>query len=210
MRYLLFSVLVLSGCASEYKTLRRIGTEPACVPTFQPRGLSTSWYDAGVDVAGKHISGLLLVKNMPEGSIRLIFTNEAGVTFFDFEFSDNQSFKVHKVMRQLDRKPVLKVLSRDFALILQRYFRGKPAQTFENQLGQLYFAYPAGNETAYLIVASDCVSLEGFQMGSRRKRKTSVVYYGNDVISPDSIHLKHHTFNMDIKLRKLPAHHVTE
>jgi hypothetical protein len=209
MRYLLFSVFFFWGCVSDYKTLKPIAHDPACFRSVQLSGLSTAWYDASVNVAGKHISGLLLVKNMPDGSTRLLFSNEAGVTFFDFEFGENGSFKVHKVIRQLDRKPVLDVLNEDFALILQRYFQGKPAQTLQNEKGELLFAYPLGKETAYFIIGKDCGSLKEFQLGSRRKRKTSVVYFG-EVTSPDSIFLKHHTFNMDIKLRKLPENHVTE
>jgi hypothetical protein len=208
MRYLLFSVFFWS-CVSDYKTLKPIAPDPACFRSVQLSGLSTAWYDASVNVAGKHISGLLLVKNMPDRSTRLIFTNEAGVTFFDFEFGKNQSFRVHKVIRQLDRKPVLHVLNRDFALILQRYFQGQPVETFQNEEGQHFFAYPIGKETAYFVIGKDCGSLKEFQLGSRRKRKTSVVYYGK-ITSPDSIYLKHHTFNMDIKLRKLPENHVTE
>jgi hypothetical protein len=209
MRYFVFSVCIFWGCVSDYKSVKPIAPDPACFRSVQLPGLLTAWYDASVNVAGKHISGLLLVKNMPDGTTRLIFTNEAGVTFFDFEFGNNQSFKVHKVIRQLDRSPVLQVLNQDFALILQRYFRGQPAQTLQNEEGHLLFAYPLGKETAYFIIGKDCGSLKEFQLGSRRKRKTSVVYFGK-VTSPDSIYLKHHTFNMDIKLRKLPENHVTE
>jgi hypothetical protein len=210
MRYLLFSVLLCSGCVSDYKTLKPVAFDPECFRAAKPRALFTSWYDAHVDVAGKHIGGLLLIKNMPDSSTRTIFTNKAGVTFFDFEFAENRSFKVHTIIRQLDRNPVIKILHRDFALILQRYFIDQPASTFENEKGQRFFAYPLENETAYFIIARDCGSLEELQVRSARKLKTSVVYYGNNKRSPDSIYLKHHTFNMDIKLRKLPGNHVAE
>ena len=39
------------------------------------------------NVVGNHLSGLLLIKKMPDSSTRMVFSNEMGLGFFDFEFA---------------------------------------------------------------------------------------------------------------------------
>src|SRR3954464_7870066 len=109
MKYLrLSSVLlfILTGCASAYHDLQPVQSDSLCIQKFKP-SFRANWYSTTVDVVGKHISGLLLFKVMPDSSTRIVFTNEVGVSFFDFEFRNAGQFKVHQVIQQLDKKPVI-------------------------------------------------------------------------------------------------------
>ena len=67
-----------------------------------------------VDVIGKYLSGLLLLKTMPDSSIRMVFSNEMGFKFFDFEFTPGGGFKVNYIIKKMDRRPVIKTLRQDF------------------------------------------------------------------------------------------------
>jgi hypothetical protein len=155
-----------------------------------------------VDVVGRHISGLLLVKEMPDSTTRVVFTNEAGVTFFDFEFGKTGAFKARQVIKQLDRKPVIETLQKDFALALGIPFRQGVEGSWK--MGEeVYFGVHQKKETAYFITGADCASLRRLEIGSRRKPKVTAVLYGSDLTLPDSIVLKHHTFAMAITLKKL-------
>jgi hypothetical protein len=89
MKYLLFSFLLLSACASEYDALRPTDSYRSCMDRLRPSGIAKSWYDASVDVQGHHIGGLLLTKPMDDGAHRVVFTSEAGATIFDFEFKSD-------------------------------------------------------------------------------------------------------------------------
>ena len=202
MRFLLFSLVVGSGCASDYKALNRTTVDENCIQKLRPNGIMTSWYDASIEAAGKHISGLLLVKNMTDSSNRVVFTSEAGVTFLDFQFFNDGSFKVHRVIRQLDKKPVIRVLRKDFELMLGIPFRKMSWQTWETET-EKYFGVMQNKETHYFITGLDCASLHRIESGSKRKRKVSLQYSGTDIRRPDSIRLLHHTFAMRIDLRKL-------
>src|SRR6267154_2957609 len=107
MRFLLLSSsILLLSCASDYRTLKAVQVDLDCVTKIAPRQIHTSWYHAGVDVAGNHISGLLLIKNMPDSTTRVVFTNEAGVTFFDFGFSSDGRFVIHTIIKKLNRKAI--------------------------------------------------------------------------------------------------------
>jgi hypothetical protein len=201
MRHLFFSLLCL-GCASDYKALAPASVDQTCVQRIKPAGLQTAWFDASIDVIGKHISGLLLVKNMPDSSQRIVFTNEAGVKFLDFDFKPDDNFRVIHIIPQLDKKPVIRLLKKDFELLLGIPFRSASWKAWR-QDSVLYFGSRQKNETDYFITDQDCASLQRIESGSRTKRKVSLLLYGMDKRLPDSVHLQHHTFSMQIKLRKL-------
>src|SRR5690606_4645887 len=96
-----------------------------CVQRLKPDGITASWFDASVDVVGKHFSGLLLIREMEDRSTRLVFTNEVGVTFFDFEFLEDGRFDVKRIVDPLNKKLVIQTLRDDFSLLLGYPFRGE-------------------------------------------------------------------------------------
>jgi hypothetical protein len=203
MRYLLFSLsLWLGACTSAYKGLTPVAADAACAARLAPNGLGTSWYTTAVDVYGKHISGLLLMKQMPDSSTRVVFTNEAGVTFFDFSFAADGSFQARQVISKLNKKPVIETFRKDFALILGLPFRNGVWQAWREG-DAVYYGVAQKKETAYFITGPDCASLRRLELGSRRKRKVTIERIGNDALLPDSILIQHHTFPMTISLRKL-------
>lgn len=202
MRYLLCSFLFLIlGCKSEYATLQPAKADAACAEKFSPKGLTTSWFTASVDVVGKHLSGLVFVKKMEDKSYRVVFTNEVGVKFFDFGFGVDGSFRVHDVISQLDRKPVINTLRKDFELLLGIPFRKAPESWISGD--RIYYGVRQKKEVAYFITDRECASLQGIELGSSRKRKVTVTVSGKQLETPDSVSIHHHTFAMDITLKKL-------
>lgn len=198
----LLLLVFLGGCASEYKALVPIETQQACAEKIKPQGLSTSWYHASIDVLDKHLSGLLLVKEMPDNSTRIVFTNEAGATFFDFEFSATGEFKPIHIIKQLDRKPVMNTFRKDFELMLGIPFMNSNLQSWREG-DKLYYGVTRDKEVAYFTTNSDCTSLQQLELGSKRKRKVSITLSGDNPMAPDLITIKHYTFTMNIGLRKL-------
>jgi len=204
MRCFLFSLayVLLTSCAADYRHLLATQPDEACAAKIVPAYLKTSWYNASVEVIGRHLSGLLLIKNMPDSSKRVVFTNEAGVTFFDFGFSKEGNFSVHTVISQFNKRAVIQTLRKDFELIM-----GLPFQKggYERSTGgeEVYFAAKQKNETAYFITNKDCASLQRLEWGTARKRKVSVELPGSSYPSPEKIELVHLTFDMQIKLTRI-------
>src|SRR5258706_12358912 len=93
IRYLLLSPgALLLSCTSAYRSLKPASVDVACANKIIPSSISTSWYQASIDVTNKHLSGLVLIKNMPDSSQRVVFTSEAGLTFFDSVFKRPTKF----------------------------------------------------------------------------------------------------------------------
>jgi hypothetical protein len=196
------ALVLLMGCASDYRHLQAVGPDSTCTDKIAPLYITTSWYNASVDVVGKHLSGLLLIKNMPDSSKRVVFTNEAGVTFFDFGFAGQGDFKVYNVVSQLNRKAVIETLRKDFELILCLPFRNRLYDRFVAG-DEIYFGVRQKSETAYFITSKDCASLQRLEWGTARKRMVSITTPGSGYPSPETIALVHLNFDMQIKLTRI-------
>jgi len=196
-------LILLMGCASDYKMLKP--TQPAvdCVDKIIPLEFQTGWYDAGVEVMGKHLSGLVLIKNMPDSSIRVVFTNEAGVKFFDFEFKADNTFRVHQVIEQLNRKSVIATLQKDFELILGIPFRTHGIGSFMND-DELFFGAVEKDQTAYFITTKDCASLRRLEWRAGGKRMVTARIVEGSYPSPEQLAITHHTFAMQLTLKRIP------
>jgi hypothetical protein len=192
---------MLSGCSSYYKNLRSVEVNSSCSDKIKPRGIESTWYHAGVDVIGKHMSGLLLIKQMPDHSNRIVFTNEAGLTFFDFAYAPDGSFEVKSILVQLDKAPVVETLQKDFELLLGLPFKNKLKEWHNGK--ERYFGVLRDSEIIYFTTTQDCSALGRLEIGSKRKRKVSITRQGTDSLSPEIITISHFTFDMTINLKRI-------
>lgn len=202
MRYLLYgSIFLFISCSSAYKNLQRTEADALRVSKFKPE-FTTALYNTKVDVVGKHLSGLLIIKTMSDSSIRIVFSNEAGFKFFDFGFEKND-FKVYYILSQMDKKAVIKTLRKDFELVLMRHLDAKGAYTAkENEM--LYHVFPDGKDIYYYVTDTNCDSLIRMERGSKRKKVVEAIAWKGADAMTDTIGIKHHNFNFDIQLKRLP------
>ena len=201
MKYLLFaSIGLFIGCSSAYKDLQSVEADSGCLKKFVP-AFQSQWYRASVMAAGRYISGLLLIKKMPDSSHRFVFTNEAGVKFFDFEFSGNR-FTVHQVIRQLDKKAVVNTLRKDFEMLLMVPVMAGDVKQF--QRGHVIFhGFRKNKEINYFVTDWDCTALLAIEKASDRKKKVVVQLFNRQDNVPDSVSIQHFLINMQINLKKL-------
>jgi hypothetical protein len=202
MRYLLFiSLLVLSACSSPYKGLQNATGDINCVQKFKPVFVS-ALYNTQVNVIGKHLSGLLLIKTMPDSSIRTVFSNEMGFKFFDFGFSPNGDFTAYSVIKQMKKKAVINTLRKDFELIMMRRLDTTNASV-KKEGGLFYYLFQQDKEFNYYITSPGCAELVRVEKASKRKRKVQVIMQNYIGGIPDTIGITHKNFNFNIGLKRL-------
>jgi hypothetical protein len=203
MRNLLFisCVVVLSGCTSLYSNLQKTNADINCLKKFKPE-FSSALYTASIDVVGKHLSGLLIFKKMPDSSTRIVFSGETGFTFFDFEFAADGNFTVHSIMKQMNKKPVIKTLRKDFELILMQNLDNKNAYALKDS-SLRYIAFPQTKGYYYYVTNTSCTELIEMQRASKQKVVVEAVMknYVNNI--PDTIGFSHKKFNFEIGLKKI-------
>ncbi|MEO6220780.1 MAG: hypothetical protein ABIO81_10160 [Ginsengibacter sp.] len=203
MRYLLLINLLfaLPGCVPMHKQMTTITEDARYIQRFIP-AFHSALYKTTVDVVGNHLSGLLLIKKMPDNSIRMVFSNEMGLTFFDFEFAADGNFKVHSVIKKMNKKSVLKTLQHDFELILMNRLDYANASVKTNE-GLRWFVFPKAKGFNYYITDSAVTSLLRMERASSKKVIVQAIMknYINGI--PDTIGISHKTFSFNIGLNRI-------
>ncbi len=203
MRYLLLINLLfaLPGCLPMHKQMATITTDASRIQKFKP-GFHGALYKATVDVVGNHLSGLLLIKKMPDSSTRMVFSNEMGLTFFDFEFAADGNFKVHSVIKKMHKKSVLKTLQHDFELVLMNHLDYTNASERTHE-GLTWFVFPLAKGFSYYITDSAVTSLVRMERASNKKVIVEAIMknYINGI--PDTIGISHKTFSFNIGLKRI-------
>jgi len=198
----LISILFLSlGCSpSPYVHLTKQEGKAPCLQSLRPQ-FSTVLYNAQVNVSGNHLSGLLLFKTMPDSSIRAIFTNEMGVSFFDFEFAKT-GFRVVSCISKMNKKVVINRLRSDLSLLIMYGLKLDQPEIFLAG-NETYYSFVLKNEHVYYVTDVTCSRISRIETASKRKKKIQVNLTGNDSGMPDSVYLAHQSFEYNITLKKI-------
>lgn len=171
MRFLLLisALALLNSCAPvAYKNLKSAKGTDHCIDKFKPI-VKRALYQTSVDVVGNHLSGILLIKQMPDSSTRIVFTNEVGFSFFDFEFAKNGVFTVHSIIPKMDRDAVKKTLKKDFELVLMNHLNAATAKVYTKN-NEYYYAFRDGSDIYYYITDAKCAQLLRMERGDAKKK----------------------------------------
>ena len=198
---LLISGLVcLNACFAPYKKLQKEQADVSCVKQFKPV-FTTALYNTQVNVVGKHLSGLLIIKTMPDSSTRIVFSNEAGFKFFDFGFSGND-FRVYYVYKEMNKKPVIKTLRKDFQLVLMNKTDLADAYVLKTDSAN-YYTFPDGKDHYYYITDGACKKMLRMERGNARKPVMTAIAENFTEGMPDTIGITHTNFNFEIGLKRI-------
>ena len=191
----------MAGCTSVYKNLKPAQGDACAVMRFRPE-FKIALYKADIDVTTHHLSGLLLIKTLPDSSVRMVFSNEMGFKFFDFEFKADGSFKVYYIIKQMDKKPVIKTLRKDFALIMfnRSYLKAGYIMSDDKML---YYIFPQPKGSFCYITGQAGKHLISMKIASPHKFIVNAV--AEDLVNgiPDTIGIAHQNFKFNIGLKRL-------
>ena len=203
MRFLLLSscLFLLSGCSSVYKNLQPASGDVQSIRRFAP-DFTNALYKTEVDVVGHHLSGLLLIKTLPDKSVRMVFSNEMGFKFFDFEFKPDGKFKVYYIIKQMDKRPVIITLQKDFELVMMRKQDMAKAYLRKDDKN-LYYVFPQEKGFNYYITDKDNTQLLRMERSSVRKPVVQAITNNFVRGIPDTIGISHKNFSFTIGLKRL-------
>jgi hypothetical protein len=203
IRFLIFlSFFFLNISCNQYRHLKRTLPEANCLEKFKPY-FRREEYKLSVDVVGKHISGLLLIKGMQDSSTRIVFTNEVGLSFFDFGFSRDGGFTVYHIVPQMNKPALIKTLRKDFELIMFRNMDSNKSYNLVDS-STIYHAYPQTHGVNYYITDEQCSRLIKMQRSSDKKPIMEALFYDSlPGESPDSISIRHLNFKFSIYFKKI-------
>ena len=193
--------ITLMGCSSVYKHLQVTTGNAEKLQQYKP-AFAVALYKANVDVMGNHLSGLLMIKKMPDSSMRLLFSNEIGFKFFDFEFSKDGNFKILSIIKQMDKKAVIKTLRKDFELILMKDLEVGNVLIRKNS-DQVYYTYRQSKGYNHYITNLAGDELVRLERSSKRKPVMQAIMKNYIRGIPDTIGITHQNFNFTIGLKRI-------
>jgi c-di-AMP phosphodiesterase-like protein len=203
MRYLLLSscLFFIAGCSRVYENLQPAKGDISAIEKLKP-DFKATLYKAQINVTSHHLSGLLLIKILPDSSTRVVFSNEMGLKFFDFEFKPNGDFKVYYVIEQMNKKPVIKTLKKDFELILLLKQDNKTG-FLRKDSQYLYYIFP--KKKGYYCYVTDTTNtrIVRMEIASPRRPIVEAVADNYNKGIPDTIGITHKNFNFTIGLKKI-------
>jgi hypothetical protein len=198
-------LFLFSSCALRNYHLTEMESAAAGqeIKNILPDTFSTVLYKAQVDLYRKYFGGLLFLKDMKDGTHRLVMTTETGLQLFDFELT-NDSMKVHQCIEKLNRKAVIKTIETDFRLILMKMPADQsPAMlTDEGNMHNVY-RYKQGKKRTYYFIENKTGYLDRIELASGWYRKVTVTVQRDGSGSTSAIRFEHHNAKLDIRLRQL-------
>jgi hypothetical protein len=203
MRFLVLSsfLFVLLSCSPVYKNLQPARGEINYIRKFKP-DFNNELYKAQIDVVGHHLSGLLLIKTLSDSSVRIVFSNEIGFKFFDFEFKADGGFKVFYVVKQMDKKPIIKTLKKDFELILVLEKNDRTPYLRKDD-HSLYYIFPKQKGSFCYITDLNGFEIKGMEISSPYKPIVHAIMKNYSDNVPDTIGITHVNFNFTIGLKRI-------
>lgn len=194
-------LLIMLSCSPVHQQMQSAPADVNVLQKFKP-AFTVALYNTTVDVMSNHLSGLLLIKKMPDSSTRVVFSNEMGLGFFDFEFAADGTFKVYSIMKKLNKKSVIKTLQHDFELVLMNNLDNSKAIVKTNE-GLTYFIFPQSKGFNYYITNQTGNELVRMERASNKKIIVEAVMknYINGI--PDTIGISHKTFEFNIGLKRI-------
>lgn len=203
MRYLLLGscIFMLAGCSAVYKNLQPAAGNINDIEKFRP-DFKVALYKAEIDVTSHHLSGLLLIKTLPDSSIRMVFSNEMGFKFFDFGFKPNGDFKVYAIIKQMDKKPVIKTLKKDFSLIMLLK-QGTQTAYIRKDDQNVYYIFPQQKGYFCYVTNKTGSELVRMEIASPTKPIVQAIMRNYENRIPDTIGITHKNFSFTIGLKRI-------
>ena len=206
MRNLFLSSLLLFcfACATNnYHKLpveRSVPFDQTGIPLLFKNSNPAPLYKANVQLYGKTFGGLLLIKNMPDSSYRIVFSTETGIKLFDFELK-NDSFKVHFCIEKFNRNAVIATIASDMRLLLTETKSGQAAQELKDKNNkQRIFNFTAATGNDYYFVNSTTAQLESIEHIEQKKKKVHISLSDWNATMPKNIKIIHHNIRLKIDL----------
>lgn len=184
------------------------------IKDIQPKFESVK-YRASIDVLNKHLSGILIFKTQEDSSIRAVFINEMGVTFFDITFYDDR-YEYNSIMESMDKKAVKISLAKDLGMILVRGVY--KVESIKSKVESRKSKVESGELVTIKLKRKGIVtyhlnqnSIEFpliYNYGKKEKPVITITQnYSAESSMPDSIFVEHHKVHFTISLKQF---HATE
>jgi hypothetical protein len=175
------------------------GQGPYTTAIFDPT-FEKALYKGSLDISKHHLSGLFFLKRISGNSIRIVFSNELGMTFFDLELKGDE-FIVHACVSFLDKASLLKLLKNDFRLLLipdTTVIWMKRGRSKDHEL--LIFGVKSSRGSFHYTYDKDSGKIRRIQTSRSIMGRTDLRVYGDELLQPTKINISNPTTRLLIRM----------
>lgn len=105
---LILTLLIYTSCVSS----KPVNTGTSATPVINAEAQSQK-YNMQFDFMDHHLSGMLIVRRLPDDEIRILATTYFGLSLFDVSLQQN-GFRVNSCAEPMRKKKILRLLETDF------------------------------------------------------------------------------------------------
>jgi hypothetical protein len=199
-------IFILFGTAclnTKFKNLQQVTSKiidsTDLIPLFknnQPAPL----FKTNVRLYGKQFGGLLLVKKMPDSTYRIVFTNETGIKFFDFELKEERLI-THYCIEKFNKKAVLNTIANDIELLLfENRFNKKGIVLSDSEKKWTAYNFTKNGLNDYYFISKTNHTIERIEQIDKKKKKVIIDLYAYKGNVPSIIKIRHKAIRLQIDL----------
>ncbi len=206
IKLILISLLLIGLSSCTLSTTKNLVETKVTSTTFTNPYFSDTTkdyvYKANIEVYGKHLGGLMIIKKIANEHHRVVFATEFGSRILDLEFIKND-FKLNFVLDELNKKIVLNTLKKDFKLLLKEQHHIE--KKYSNSEFIVYKSKAEKRNNFFFI--SDC-SRDLNKIVNTSKTKEKVIITFDKVVKAlaKEISIVHKNIKLRIELRYLDTH----
>jgi len=162
-------------------------------------------FNTSIDLMKNHFTGITVVKPMGEGNFRTIMMAETGIKIMDLEFFPDSAPKVHYIMEAMNKKILIRTLTRDISIILMNHIQNGTPLWFDNYIisPSRTAVYIVNKEKYLYTLEPERIKPSFAKLTKGGKSKIDVNYFGNDQSGIDSIKLSHNNIDLSIRLFRI-------
>lgn len=190
----LISCCAITGC-NHYRGLT--ATPGIETIAFSPIVITNAKYLTQFDVYGKHLSGIMLFKRTTDSTERVVFTNEMGFKFFDFEISAD-TFKTVYMLDKMNKPYIVNTLYKDLAMLCAP---GSSHGIMVNKKEgySLYRQQLNKREYLYYYTPNNSSTPNKIEMGTLRKAKVVATISNDSTGHAQNIDIQHKSIKLRVR-----------
>lgn len=196
---LLASLFLVSCSLKTTEGLRQVSTEITEIenPYFSNPEIDYV-YKAKIEIYGKNLGGIVIIKKIGKKNHRVVFTTEFGSKLFDFEF-EGDTFTKNYMLPDLDKKFITNILRVDFKLLINENMMVSEAFNSENYS---VFKTEMGNRFVFYFFGNAENQLQKIIKTSKTKEKVEIDFTSTEENIAETIAIKHNNIKLKIDLEK--------
>lgn len=188
---------------AHYGSLREAGNVKVSLGKYVPVDFKDKkvLFKTGIDVYGKHFSGMMFIKYFGERHYRTVFITEVGMSIFDFEFNHG-IFTDHGSLDLIKKPYIMETLRKDLMLILMEDGYSPDALQYEDtETGSMVYKMVSGDEYNYFFIDKNGRLLK-IENSSGCFKKIQIEYsYNNNSIG--KIQVRHYNADLNMEFNTL-------